>query len=499
VRNLLHGIGPLALCICFAITTTAQVDDFAAKVERANRAMAAGKFDDAVSLYRTLWRMRPSEIGLRKNLGLALYSAGIYREAAVHFDAVLQQQPSDPPVAFLLGMANVKQGNITGALAPLRKALAGEPGNAMFRYELADALNAAGRPEEAIPHFVKLTQAQPDNSDAWYGLGVAYTLSSRRSFSEIERTAPESGYWYALLGRSRAEQGEFRSAFYLYKQAIAKLPHLSGAHAALAEIYRRTEHGDWAAAEEAKGRSVQPDCGAHPMECEFNSGRLGEILAAATTAGGVEARYWKARASSELAAQAFKRLMTLPPSSAGHRFQAELLRLQNQHAASAKEWREALKLAPGNRAIELELARSLRANQDHQEAARLLAELLQREPGSAELNYLLGSSLLALQESDKAIPYLATAVRLNPKGMQMVADLGRAYLQTGDFSKAIANLEIAAGADREGDLYYLLSQAYRRAGRQEESERALAKRQELVKAGQLRAEERDRNYVISAP
>jgi tetratricopeptide (TPR) repeat protein len=107
---------------------------------------------------------------------------------------------------------------------------------------LADALNSTGRPEEAIPHFAALTRLQADNPDAWYGLGTAYTLSSRRSFGEIERTAPESGYWYALLARSRAEQNEFRSALYLYKQALGKLPDLLEAHAALAPIYRQNQH-----------------------------------------------------------------------------------------------------------------------------------------------------------------------------------------------------------------------------------------------------------------
>src|SRR5947207_1096342 len=333
----------LAAILCLFIASAAE--DLGAKAQRAEEAMQARRFDEAVTLYRELWRAEPAEIGLRKNLGLALYSAGHYREASTHFEAVLKRQPADAAVSFLLGMSSVKLANPLGALPSLRRAVAGEPGNPMFRFEYGDALNLTGRPDEAIPQFQKLTELQPDSSDAWYGLGTAYTLSARRSFDEIEKSAPESGYWYALLARSRAGQGELRSAFYLYRQALGKIPELRGAHAALAEIYRQTNHEDWAAVElERESRAAE----------------------AAAPRSEVEALYRRSRESSEGAAQAFSRVLALPPSAASHRLQAEAFRLHNRHAEAVQECREALKLSPGNPAIELELAKSLRANQDHE-------------------------------------------------------------------------------------------------------------------------------------
>jgi len=99
---------------------------------------------------------------------------------------------------------------------------------------------------------------------------------------------------------------------------------------------------------------------------------------------GIDVLYLRSRPSSEMAAQAFSRLLALPPSAAGHRLQAEIVRLHNRHAGVVKEWREALKLSPGNAAIDVELGRSLRANQDYQGAARVLSGLLARQPDSAE-------------------------------------------------------------------------------------------------------------------
>ena len=281
-----------------------------------------------------------------------------------------------------------------------------------------------------------------------------------------------------MLARSRAGQGELRSAFYLYRQALGKIPELRGAHAALAEIYRQTNHDDWAAVElDRESRAAE----------------------AAAPRSEVEALYRRSRESSEGAAQAFSRVLALPPSAASHRLQAEVFRLHNRHAEAVQECREALKLSPGNPAIELELAKSLRANQDHEGAERALTHLLARQPDSAEVNYLMGATLLSLQEAERAIPYIEKALRREPENRQIRADLGRAYLQTGAAGKAVVSLEAVAGSDQEGDLYYLLSQAYGRAGKQEAAQRALEKRQDLVKAAKARAEERERNYTVVAP
>lgn len=71
----------------------AQTDLLAAKSQRAKQAMSAGRFEEAVTLYREFVRVLPGNPGLRMNLGLALHSAGRYREAIEQFRAVLKQQP----------------------------------------------------------------------------------------------------------------------------------------------------------------------------------------------------------------------------------------------------------------------------------------------------------------------------------------------------------------------------------------------------------------------
>src|SRR5256885_5308872 len=69
----------------------------------------------------------------------------------------------------------------------------------------------------------------------------------------IRRPPRSTLFPYTTLFRS--------SAFYLYRRALEKAPAMRGLHRAVAEIYRQTEHPDWANMEEEKEVSLpQPDC-----------------------------------------------------------------------------------------------------------------------------------------------------------------------------------------------------------------------------------------------
>jgi len=68
--------------------------------------------------------------------------------------------------------------------------------------------------------------------------------------------------------------------------------------------------------------------------------------------------------------------------------------------------------------------------------------------------------------------------------------LGRALLQQGDAAGAIENLEAAEKLDPNRDTtYFQLSQAYRRAGRMADAEKALATYQKLIEANRRKRRE----------
>ncbi len=415
----------------------APAEDLESKSRRAKEAMASGDYENAIALYSELNRAVPNNAGLIMNLGLALHQAGRYGQALVQFQSVTRLQPGLTTALLFIGLDYQKLKQPEKAIAPLRRVAAAEPANQIAQLELADAYLAIRRPEEASGHFARLTELDPKEPKAWQGLGLSHLALSRKVFEILERTAPESPYWFAVAARVKLEQRQPRASFRLYQEALARAPRMSISHAGLADVYRYTGHNDWAALEDAKaadGTNVQ----ARP--------------------GTPEALYEKIAAHQEQARAAFTRLIELPPTAESHELMGRAYRAQGRHYESAEEYREALKLDNGSRKRELEkeLAQSLWLDRNYAEALPLLENLVQAESDSAELNHELGDSLVELGQPGKAIGYLERAVRAAPGWLPPKASLGRAYLHVDRAADAAVQLK-AALAMQEAPIYYQLA------------------------------------------
>lgn len=185
------------------------------------------------------------------------------------------------------------------------------------------------------------------------------------------------------------------------------------------------------------------------------------------------AKSYQGLGKAGLAAAAAEKLRALPASVQSHQFAAEDLDRRGTHALAAREWREAVQLAPDDPRIKTKLVWSLYRARDYEAALPLIEELRKRTPESAELNFLHGATLLNQGLPREAIPYLETAVRLRPGLLPNRAALGQALLQSGQVQRAIPHLEAALAADEDGSSYYQLARAYRAAGMREQAQKAL--------------------------
>jgi tetratricopeptide (TPR) repeat protein len=279
------------------------------------------------------------------------------------------------------------------------------------------------------------------------------------------------------------------------------LPNLHGIHAALADVYRKTGHTDWAAEEDAKERALPPaDCKLHPAECQFAGGHDLQILTQPRRgAWSAEALYWRAKAANELAMQSLFRLGQLPPSAELHQLRAEIARGQGQHMESVREWREALVLMPGNPRLRRELAASLFMAQDYRAALAEAESMLKGDAKTPDLNFIAGDSLLRLEDPEKAVAYLKTALTGDPKLLAADASLGLAMSRLGNHAEAVPHLEKALELDEDGSLYYQLGRAYQAMGQREKAAGAMAKYQEILKKSQEQKEEVAREAQIGPP
>jgi tetratricopeptide (TPR) repeat protein len=474
--------------------------DLEAKARQGKEAMAAGRFEEAAALYAAIVQVLPREPGMLLNLGMALSMAGRPREALPHLEAALKLKPDLLPASLFLGAAHVELGEPAPAVAPLQRFVAAYPGHQEARRMLADSLLSIERYEAAARHYRTISEQAPQDPRAIYGLGRSFEALSGKAFEDLRVSAPESAQVLMLAADGLLAGERDKSAFPLYREALQKRPDLAEAHEALAGIYERSGHPEWAVAEREKARALPPpDCRGASPECAFLSGRYREVVEAARNRRGAESLYWLSRAAGELAREAFARLERLPPSPEAVLVRAQVLRAQRRYAQLKEALEAAEKAWPDDLRIRQERAKLHFMAREFETAREVLEDLVKRQPDSAELLLLLGESWLELRQPAKAVPYLERAVAREGKRLRARAVLGRALLDAGDPGRALPHLEAARAIDEDGSLHFQLARAYRAAGQAEAASRALVAFQEIRASNEARAKAEEGEFAITPP
>jgi predicted Zn-dependent protease len=455
------------------------------KAERAKAALNAGSFAEAAGLYSELVKELPAVPGLKMNLGMAYYGGGRFKDAAKYLSMAVEGDPQLTQAWLLLGASLLETGRPQEAIRAILKYLAAKPGETEALQILGDAYLRTDQFQKSIDTFEQIARKTSDSPRAWFGLGRSYEGLAGVAFEKLEKAAPESSYWFALIADSRMAQKQYSSAFYFYKKASDKTPAPRGLHVSISRVYRETGHPDWAAEEEKRELALgEPDCAKEPLVCSFLAGKLHEVIELTRKQATPESYYWQAQACNVMALAAFSKLAELPSSVEVHELRAEINRNQGRHFEAVAELQKALQLAPDDPKLKKELAFALYLKRDYAAAKVLITELLKLDPDSGELNYLAGDILLYDQKVDQAVPFLEKAVKSSPDIMGAQSALGRAYMDLGEVAKAIPHLKIALPTDEDGSLHFQLSRAYQRTGQEQLAKETLAKYQEITRLKQ---------------
>jgi len=495
----------LALQAAFLLALTpaavfSQDSDLAAESHRAKELMAASHFSEAIPIYESLLKAFPGNTGLLLNLALAEEMAGRPARAVPHFEAVLKVQPDNMPALLSLSMARLQLNQSRDALAPLRKVIKIDPENLDAIGMLADAEMSQKLFEEAAGDYRELTARNEADPRAWYGLGKAYESLADRTFDRLNQSAPESPYVAVLLADTRLQRRQYRSAFFFYRQAQSKSPDLPGIHAGLAQVYRETDHPDWAAAEKKREETLPAsDCKVQMSACAFLSQNFLEAVKSAPPNASPATLFWATKAYNQLAVQAFDRLSQLPESAEIHALKAQILHDHKQNLESADEWRAALKLAPGDANLKRQLAAALFDAKDYRSAMPLVEEQLAHDPNAPELNYLMGASLFRTEQAGKALPYLELAVRGNADMLTADAALGFTLVSLDKNAEAIPYLKKALALDDDGSVHYSLARAYRAAGDSQLAAETMQQYQKIQRKNREINDELAKEAEITAP
>ena len=467
-------------------TVIPQAPDPATRSREASRAMSEGRFDDAVRLYRELLQSLPNEPGLLMNLGMALAMGGHDSDAIAPLERAISLKPSLLPAHLFLGSSYLALGEPQKAIPPLERAVAGAPKDVERRQLLAQAYAAAGRPVDSVTQLRTITELAPRIPGAWFALGHAYNNLAQDAIATFQDDANEAPWRQLLVADALFADGRLTDAFASYRNVLEELPAMTTIHDAIAQIYVKTGHPDWAARERSSAVVPPATCAKRKAMCEFRAGRYRPALSAALAGRDPESRYWRVRTATELARAAFRRLDALPDSRERREYRSTIALSERRYADAIVELKAALKFAPGDPELVEDLGRAYYSARDFETAVATLAPLVKSNMDSAALLAVYGDSLVQLQRVDEGLPLLERAAKLSRGESAPALTLARAYIQKGEFASAIPLIEPQLAGDEDGSLHVQLARAYAGTGQKEKAEALLKKSQELQRAAQER-------------
>src|SRR5436305_1558760 len=187
-----------------------QVADFIARITKdklggeardllklADEALAAGNAVEAVEFYAEVLKEEPSSVPALAGLARAYISTGATEQAKQTLALVPEAKRNDPAVAAAHSALEVaEQAKSVGPVGELEQKVAANPADHQARFDLAVALNAAGKRQEAADHLIDIVKRDRKWNDdgarkqlvqffeAW-GPADEATVAGRRKLSSI--------------------------------------------------------------------------------------------------------------------------------------------------------------------------------------------------------------------------------------------------------------------------------------------------------------------------
>jgi Flp pilus assembly protein TadD len=149
-------------------------------------------------------------------------------------------------------------------------------------------------------------------------------------------------------------------------------------------------------------------------------------------------------------------------------------------------YKKAEVIAPNDADLRLNLANCHLLAGAPAEAIREADEVLKLEPNSAAAYFVKGSAYLRLSKPEEAAKALENVKRIDPGDTATFFQIGRARMELNQWDEAIAAFKEGIALDPNHlhrAAHYLLAQALRRAGRQEEAQQELEQHQATLEVG----------------
>ena len=398
-----------------------------------------------------------ASISFDKALEIALeqHQAGHLARAEVLYLEILRQDPGNIDAMHLLGVLAFQGGQPEMAVQLISAALRKREDAPAFHYNLAEALMACGRAEDAVNSYRRALELQPDYFEARNNLANALNGLREYERAAVEAQAaidiqPLSAAPYNNLGNALWGMAKYDDAIAAYQSAVERKP-------------------DFAEAFKNYGMCL---CAAGRLEEGVE--KFKEAIRLKPTLPNVHSDLGLALIHMERPKDAlryFQNAVDLDPNTPGFRNNlANCLKSLGQLNEAIKQWEIAVEKDPTFIKGRENLAGALHEAGRYEQSLKLVDGLLAEDPEQAGIIFLRGMVLRDLNRHDESIEMYRRAIAKVPDNTNITTSLGYALLERGEVEEALPLLRasIRQLADPQSHSNVLLTINYHPAYTQQE-------------------------------
>ena len=448
----------------------------------ARKLAAAGKTADAeVQIQTAIGVLKPSsadgqsadpafaqQAQLEDELGSLLAQEKRWAEAESAFREALRMSTADPKSAAMnavgphmhLGVALMEQKQYAAALDELNAAVQSAPESALAQFELGRGLAAAGKDEDAIPHFQEALKLNPETPGGSLELAMSMQRLGQQQesipfFEKAIALEPHNAQALTNLGLALTETGKAKDGVPYLERALAETPNDPVAHEDLGVAQLQQSHFDESIAQFEKARELDA---ANP-QLHYDLGLA-----------------YKLKDRMEDAVRELALAAKMDPALPDPPYTLGILYMQiGRLDEAAAQLRAALALRPANGdgwAILGSVLKQLNKQDEAVEALRKAVELLPNQPGA---HVTLAGVLAEQGKRDEAAAERKIAAGLsraavNRQRAMLSTNAGNQLLQRGKIADAVSQYQDAITADPGyAEAHAQLALAYARQGRADEA------------------------------
>ena len=200
----------------------------------------------------------------RLKLGQILIAKGLHDEAITELKAALTFDPTNAQIYAALAEAYEADGQYEKAIPAMRLAVQRDPQNEIYHFRYGLLLTDSHAPAAGILRLQEALKQFPNSSRLWLALGIAQLTygqnaeaenSFKQSLAFDTKLVPALAY----LGMTYSERGAYEKAINFYEQAIALNGQLAALHYLIAETILKSSDADTTRAEKYLKRATELD------------------------------------------------------------------------------------------------------------------------------------------------------------------------------------------------------------------------------------------------